>query len=105
MKSSWKFFLDVTSEHKAMTVLKRVAERLQLENDWKVEPYHKGGFTTTMTIVHEGGRSEAIIDAIEITERVTRGIQLSGPITSSPSGFSDNCKVPGLWAVSWDFIE
>lgn len=69
-------------------------------------PYHNGGYVVSFKLTHAvSSRDEAVIDVIREGQRLGRAWTLFGDIDQSPAGWSNECVVSGVTALSWSFVE
>lgn len=99
--------MNASSEESAHRLITRLCELMTLERaDLVLAPYHKGGYVVSLKITHTASsRDEAVLDVIREGQRLGRAWTLFGDIDQSPAGWSNECVVSGVTALSWSFVE
>lgn len=106
--SRWRLFTNTKSERAAL----KVSDRLKLTftqelTDYSLEAYHKGGHVISFRLLHEKNLyTEVLLEVLQLSQEVARKWQLLGDYSGQPSWWSNDARISGLTAASWDlFLE
>lgn len=115
MYAIWKFWLDVTSETKAVRVYTKLLARMQCSatlmhitrytlplQPWEVS---KGYAVRCRMDVNCATQHEAIVETIELGQRIAPEWTLLGDIRHHPHGYTRQSQLPVEQACWWLFFE
>ena len=100
----WWMFCDAKSEKNARVLLSRFINQIGHETqNSKVNPHHRGGHILAFdTELSSAEWSEAVVDTLELAQRVGRRWTVSGSILNEFSGESSEGLPPGVTLASFD---
>ncbi len=105
MRIFWKFWTEAKTDEKAERVFARVIKDMGITHEsLSIMPYEKtGGYVISFFSTPSADPwNEAIIETIALGQKVARQWLISGCILSDPSGWSNEPRVTGVTAASWD---
>ena len=95
---------DAKTEEKALKVIDKVIVPIDAQADAVIlKPYPKtGGYMACFTAALKSEAwNDAVIEAIELGQRVGYDWQLTGNILDDPGGWSNKAKISGVQSISW----
>ena len=100
----WWIFCDARTEKNARVLLSRFINQIGHETqNSKVNPHHKGGHILSFdTMLSSAEWSKAVVDTLELAQRVGRRWTVTGSIVNEFSGESSEGVLPGVTLVSFD---
>jgi hypothetical protein len=70
--------------------------------DMSLGPYHLGGFVASFRTVCQAERwNDAVVEVIELGQRIASDWKLAGNIACDPSGWTTRSRVSGVSAIHW----
>lgn len=100
----WWIYCDAKTEKNARVLLSRFIDQIRHDTQGStVSSYHKGGHVFAFeTVLSSAGWSEAVVDTLELAQRVGRHWTLTGSIFEELAGESSESSVPGVTLANFD---